>query len=198
MPRIIIAAPSYNPSIGGSIVLHRLCDILLTLGYDAYLFPTLKCNGTLDYFYVNSSYKSQIATEIDVTVDIAIYPEIEPGNPFGCKNVVRYILNKFHLPEYDNNIPSWSDSDYWLYYHELFYDHLRDKNLLCILDSKLEIYKDYGLERTIDACFTYRKRNNERDVLKKVHPADAIEIGHNISDQELISIFNTATILRHI
>jgi hypothetical protein len=191
MPKIIIAAPSYNPSIGGSIALHRLCDILLTLGYDAYLFPTIKCNGSTDYFYVNSQYKSQIASTINTNEDIAIYPEIEPDNPFECKHVIRYILNKFHLPEYDNNIPSWSEHDYWLYYHELFYDGLRDKNILCILDSKLDIYKDYGLPRTIDACFTYRKRANERHILPKIHPENAIEIGYNTQDSELISIFNS-------
>jgi len=191
MSRIIIAAPSYNPSIGGAIALHRLCDILNQVGYDAYLFPTLKLNGTLDFFHLNEKYNTKIATELNPKNDIVVYPEIEPGNPLGGDNVVRYILNKFHHPEYDNNITTWDSNDYWLYYHELFYDGLRDKNILYILDSKLDIYKDYELERKIEACFTYRKKNNERNILPIVHPPNSIEIGYNTQDSELISIFNS-------
>jgi hypothetical protein len=191
MSRIIIAAPSYNPSIGGSIALHRLCDILLRLGYDAYLHPTIKLNGDITTFDVNTSYKYQIATEIDPDQDIAIYPEIEPSNPFECKKVVRYILNKFHLPEYDNTISTWEDSDFWIYYHDLFYDNIKEKNILTILDSKLDLYKDYGLDRNIEACFTYRKNSHRKDEFPIVHPKDAIEIGFNVGDQELINIFNS-------
>ena len=179
MTKIIIAAPSYNPSIGGAVVLHKLCHVLNTIGYDAYLFPTLKLNGTLDFFYLNNNFNTKIATEIFPEKDIAIYPEIEPGNPFGCKNVVRYLLNIFHLPEYDNNIITWEDTDYWLYSHEHFYDGIKERNFLHIIESKLDIYKDYGAERKIDACFTYRKKSHEKDILHKIHPENSIEIEYN-------------------
>jgi hypothetical protein len=191
MNRIIIAAPSYNPAIGGSIALHRLCDILIRLGYDAYLYPTIKLNGNEQTFIVNTEYKYQIATEIDIENDIALYPEIQPSNPFGCKKVIRYILNKFHLPEYDNTISTWNDNDFWIYYHELFYDDIKEKNVLTILDSKLDLYKDYGLVRNNEACFTYRKNNHRRNEIQAIHPNNAIEIGYNVGDSELISIFNS-------
>jgi hypothetical protein len=191
MSKIIIAAPSYNPSIGGAIALHRLCDILNQIGYDSYLFPTLKLNGNLDVFYLNENYHTKVATELDPEKDIIIYPEIEPGNPLNGNNIVRYILNIYHHPEYDNNIITWNENDYWLYYHELFYDGFRDKNMLYILDSKLDIYKDYGFERKIEACFTYRKKSNERNVLPIIYPPNSIEIGYNTPDMELISIFNS-------
>jgi len=63
--RIIIASPSYNPSIGGVIVLHKLCHILNNLGYDSYLTSTMKLNGQLEYFYMNENYNTKIATDID-------------------------------------------------------------------------------------------------------------------------------------
>ena len=176
MSRIIIAAPSYNPSIGGAIALHRLCDILNQVGYDAYLFPTLKLNGTSDIFYLNENYHTKIATELNPEKDIVVYPEIEPGNPLEGNNIVRYILNIHHHPEHDNNIITWSENDYWIYYHDLFYDNIKEKNILTILDSKLDIYKDYGFERKIEACFTYRKKSNERDTLPIAHPPNSIEI----------------------
>jgi hypothetical protein len=189
--KIIIAAPSYSPSIGGVIVLHKLCHILNKLGYDASLYPTLKLNGPTNYFILNENYSTKIAEYIDPEKDIVIYPEIEPGNPFECKNIIRYILNHHHLPEYDNNIVTWNESDYWLYFHEHFYDELREPNYLHIIDPKLNTFKDYGLERKIGSCFTYRKKSNEKESLNLIHPPDSIEIQYNTSDEDLINLFNT-------
>jgi hypothetical protein len=191
MSKIIIASPSYNPSIGGAIVLHKLCHILNIIGYDAYLFPTLKLNGQTDHFILNENYSTKIAEYIDPEKDLVIYPEIEPGNPFGCKNIIRYILNHYHLPEYDNSISTWGENDYWLYFHEHFYDGLKEPNYLHVIDSKLNIFKDYGFERKIEACFTYRKKSNEKNTLNIIHPSNSIEIQYNTSDEVLVNLFNT-------
>jgi hypothetical protein len=191
MSKIIIAAPSYSPSIGGAIVLHKLCHILNVIGYDAYLFPTLKLNGQTDHFILNENYSTKIAEYIDPEKDLVIYPEIEPGNPFECKSIIRYILNHYHLPEYDNSISTWGENDYWLYFHEHFYDGLKEPNYLHVIDSKLNIFKDYGFERKIEACFTYRKKSNEKNTLNIIHPSNSIEIQYNTSDEVLVNLFNT-------
>jgi hypothetical protein len=191
MTQIIIASPLYNSSIGGVIVLHKLCHILNEIGYNSSLTTTLKLSGQTEYFLLNDQYNTKIATEIDIEKDIIIYPEIEPGNPFGCKNVVRWILNDYHLPEKDNTISTWDDKDYWLYYDDMFYDGLKEKNILYIRETKLNIFKNYNLERTHDACFTYRKNNHLRDSLPIVHPKDSIEIPHIMADEELVNIFNS-------
>ena len=130
MNQIIIAAPCYNESIGGVVVLHKLCHILNELGYNSSLTTTLKLSGQTEYFILNNKYNTKIATEINLEKDIIIYPEIEPGNPFGGKNVIRWILNDYHLPEKDNTLSTWEGTDYWLYYSNEFYDSLRDKNIL--------------------------------------------------------------------
>ena len=134
MTKIIICSPSYNSAIGGSVALHKLCHILNELKYDASLTSTLKLNGQVEWFALNPLFNTKIAEEFHPEEDIIIYPEIEPGNPFQCKNVVRYILNSFHLPEYDNTIATWGDLDYWLYYEHTFYDKLKDPNFLKIVD----------------------------------------------------------------
>jgi hypothetical protein len=189
MTRIAITSPSYSPSIGGVVVLHKLCDILLTLGYDAYLYPFGRfAEGP--HYMVNPEYKSQILSELDLENDIVIYPEIQPGNPAGVKNVVRYILNRYHLPEYDNYMASWEDSDFWFYHDELWYDGLRDKNILTVRETKLNYFKNLNLERDTEACFTYRKKHHEVSNLNIIHPPDAIEIPFTISDEELLQIFN--------
>ena len=192
MTKIIIASPSYNSAVGGAIVLHKLCHVLNTIGYDAYLYPTLKLNSQLEYFFLNDKYNTKIAETIDPIKDIVVFPEIESGNPFGCKNVIRYILNNYHLPDSAGCVmDTWGKDDYWLYSHEHFYDKLREKNFLHIIESKLDIYKDYGLKREIEECFTYRKKSHEQNTLPVIHSSNSIEIGYNVQDQELINIFNS-------
>jgi len=191
MNQIIIAAPCYNESIGGVVVLHKLCHILNELGYNSSLTTTLKLSGQTEYFILNNKYNTKIATEINLEKDIIIYPEIEPGNPFGGKNVIRWILNDYHLPEKDNTLSTWEGTDYWLYYSNEFYDSLRDKNILHVRETKLDIFKNYNLERNIKACFTYRKNHHLRSILPIIHPENSIEIPHIISDKELVNIFNS-------
>lgn len=191
MSQIIIAAPSFNPSIGGAIVLHKLCHILNNLGYNASLYTTEKLNGPFNFFILNDNFNTKITTDIDHKNDIVVYPEIESFNPLGCDNVVRYILNTYHLPSEGSNVmATWNENDYWLYFNNLFYDNIKDPNFLHIIDTKLDSYKDYGLERTIDACFTYRKKSHEISSLNIIHPSDAIEIPYNTPDEELIRLFN--------
>ena len=190
MTKIIICSPSYNPSIGGAIVLHKLCHILNEIGYDAYLTTTIKLNGSTDYFILNGNYSTKIAEFIDIKNDIIIYPEIEPGNSFQCNNIVRYILNKHHLPEYDNNVCTWGENDYWLYFHDLFYDGLKDPNFLHILDTKLDYFIDLNKERDIESCFTYRKKSGDIKNLNIIHPKNSIEIPYNTPDEHLLELFN--------
>lgn len=191
MNQIIIATPSYNPSIGGCVVLHKLCHLLNELGYDSSLTTTLKLNGEIDFFVLNDKYNTKIATEIDIEKDIIVYPEIQMGNPYECKNVVRWILNDYHLPEKDNSVSTWDKNDFWAYYDDIFYDGIKDKNILYIRETKLDIFKNYNLERKIEACFTYRKNNHLRKDLPIVYPKGSIEIPHVISDEQLVYIFNT-------
>jgi hypothetical protein len=184
MNQIIIYSPSYNPNSGGIIVLHKLCHILLDMGYNASLYPI-----DTNEFIVNDSYKYKITSEIDVKNDIIIYPEIIWGNPLNMSNVVRYIMNVGHITL--NRKETWDDNDFWIYFSERFYDGIKDKNILHIFDSKKEYYKNYNLERKYKSCHTFRKN----DLVKNnnsyhIHPSDSIEIGFNMGDEYLINLFN--------
>jgi hypothetical protein len=191
MTKIIIAAPSYNDKNGGSIALHKLCHILNNLEYEAYVYPTDELNQ--GDFNCNLKYNTKIAESIDIEKDIVIYPEFQPNNPFNGKHVVRYILNNYHLHTNNNNSihNTWGRNDYWLYYLDQFYDRIKAPNFLQIIDSKIDTFVDQGLERKYEACFTYRKKQNERDTLPVMHPSNSIEIFYNTTDEELINIFNT-------
>lgn len=190
MNQVIIAAPSYNESVGGIVVLHKLCHILNELGYNSSLIPTEKLAGGLYQIHTNPKYNTKLTTEINQEKDIIIYPEIQEGNPWGVKNVVRWILNSYHTPDDQNYMVTWSDSDYWVYYDDVWYDGFREKNMLYIRETKLEKFKNYNIKRDIEACFTYRKNHHLKESLVKIHPKEALEIPKHISDEALLEIFN--------
>ena len=194
MNQIIIATPPYNESTGGIVVLHKLCHILNELGYNSSLIPTEKLAGGLYQIHMNPRYNTKLTTEINPEKDIIIYPEIQDGNPWGAKNVVRWILNSYHIPNEQNYMATWEDSDYWVYYDDMWYDGFREKNMLYIRETKLDIFKNYNLNRDIEACFTYRKKHHLKESLTKIHPEGAIEISHSIPDKELVEIFNRSKI----
>jgi hypothetical protein len=190
MSQIIIAAPPYSESVGGVVVLHKLCHILNELGYNSSLIPTEKLAGGLYQIPLNPNYNTKLTTEIDPKKDIIIYPEVQEENPWGVKNVVRWILNSYHTPSDQNYMATWGDSDYWVYYDDMWYDGFREKNMLYIRETKLDIFKNYNLERDIEVCFTYRKKNHLKESLIKIHPEGSLEIPKQISDKVLLEIFN--------
>lgn len=184
--KIVIYSPSYSESSGGIIVLHKLCDLLIQEGFNAGFF--VEENQS---FFVNSTYKSNSfkSIELDPQNDIIIYPEIILGNPLNFKKVIRYILNVGHVTL--NRKSTWSNTDFWVYYSEKFYDGIKPKNLLTISDSKLEYFKDYKVDRLYKECFSYRKNHDSLDKLDIIHSPNAIEIGFNVTDENLIKIFNS-------
>lgn len=182
---IIIYSPPFHESSGGITVLHKLCDILITLNYNAGFYSEHK------NFNVNPLFKSKLFTkqEINLEHDLIIYPEIILGNPLQGKNILRYILNIGHITL--NRISTWNDSDDFVYYSERFYDNKREKNILTIIDSKLDKFKNLQLTRTIDSCFTYRKALDHNLQIQIKHPKNSIEIPFGVSDDYLIKLFNT-------
>jgi len=184
MAKIIIYSPSYDTNSGGIIVLHKLCHILLELGYDASLYPMYKGD-----FYINSTYKSNVSLTYSKD-DIIIYPEIVYGNPLNGNNIIRYIMNNGHISL--NRKETWGENDFWVYFSDRFYDGIKQKNILHIIDSKKEYYKDYGIERIHKSCHTFRKNEiAKKDISCYVHSKDSIEIGFNMGDDYLIKLFNT-------
>lgn len=183
--KIILFSPSYDSTSGGIIVMHKLCDLLIKEGFNAGFFINEN-----DNFLVNSKYKFQSfkINDIDFDKDIVLYPEIILGNPLKVKNVIRYILNIGHVTL--NRKDTWGEDDYWIYYSKRFYDGIKPFVFLNIDDPKLDYYKDYKIDRIYKECFTYRKKHDQISELNIIHSEDAIKIGFNVSDEDLINIFN--------
>ncbi len=190
MSKIFIAAPPYKDTIGGIIVLHKLVSVLNKVGHEAYL-TTIPEFFRGEVFNISSRFNTPFSFDFDLKNDIFLYPEIVNGNPLNGKNIVRYILNDGHRADRDNRMATWGDNDYWLYFTKHFYDSYREENYLHIIDPKLDIFQDYGFDRTQEACFNYGKQSHQIETLNQIHPKNAIQIDRSWTDEKLVKLFNT-------
>lgn len=125
----LIFADSYNPNIGGTICLHRLCHELNAMGLKAYLVQafdtysprlTQKERGVIGAIRrlnrerkIRRAFKTKPGWNTPViSADkgtqlaregIAVYPEIVAGNPLAAALVVRWFLHRpgFHTGKVD-------------------------------------------------------------------------------------------------
>ena len=82
--KFIIWCWDYNKFIGGVRVMHKLCDVLNSLGAEAYV--TAK--------KTNPHWNTPVydGNGFDKEQTVVIYPEVISGNPLNSKNVIRWIL----------------------------------------------------------------------------------------------------------
>lgn len=121
--KFLIYAPPYDANSGGSIALHKLCDLLNGLNCEAFIYPAIpsfelnisnfnqldkmiRDINSIVLLSRNYSLNPDLKTPVmissfgDQASDdwVVIYPEITFGNPLNAKNVVRWMLYKpgFH------------------------------------------------------------------------------------------------------
>ena len=133
----IIYTYDYSPGIGGVKVMHKLCDILNSIGYEAYLMPIFP----RDEFYVCSDYNTPIVTQEllnDIDNCIVIYPEGIKYNPLNAKNVVRWILG----PSRQEDAETYSKSDLIYYINDYYYNEFlgQRENNLFVIEFHSEIF----------------------------------------------------------
>ena len=114
--KFLIVTPSYTANSGGAIVLHKLCDVINSLGGEAYLAPfednyllnnhnylktittflLRRLTNPLRPFKTNPKFKTQrlLSDTYELGPEwVVIYPETVFGNPLNAKKVVRWLLN---------------------------------------------------------------------------------------------------------
>jgi hypothetical protein len=153
MKPFVIYTYDYSPSSGGIKVMHKLCDILNTNGYESYLMPI----HIRDDFYTCSDYNTPLVTnEILNNLDncIVLYPEGIRYNPLNAKNIVRWILG----PSHQQDAETYSKSDLIYWYMDYYYtDYLGQKeNQLQITEFHSNVFKNMNYERK-NSCYTIRK-----------------------------------------
>jgi hypothetical protein len=132
----IICAPPYKGSSAGIVVLHELCDAIVSLGYCAHVI--LLDTSTPDLSFVLSNEPIHFETNLKYAYvppdesgsewirevlekGIVIYPEIVIGNPLNAKHVVRYFLNKDGA--ISGKKSEYQKSDFCLAFSKVFFEN---------------------------------------------------------------------------
>jgi len=182
-PKFIVCAPRYSETSGGSIALHKLAQLLGTLGYDALFWPlhrvklrALPFSGAWwrKYSYIATRlYRPRystipgsilrFATKSDIDDSIVIYPDIVGGNPLEARRYVRWFL--YHINVHDEK--AVSDGDLYFCYQEAFnhdYDRMKYGGTLHVTHWFLDIYKQTNFGDRSGACYMIRKGKSRPDL----------------------------------
>ena len=213
-PRFIIFSPGYHSDIGGTIVLHKLCDQINSLGFKAYLVPhfqsylinertaclravlrifepVLKRLMRLKHFNLNPNFNTPVINSYsNQSNDIVIYPEGVKGNPLDADNVVRWFL---HKPEFSSNQIFYGVGELYFDYKSFvdggacFYKSKLSQLKLFVTHFPVEIYNLEGaLDFTQRQDVAYCVRKGQ--IVDQIHSKDAICID-GLSHHEIAKIF---------
>ena len=166
---INITIPLSETRNGGLMVLHKLAYGLASRGHNAFVFtepeyphenihviPSKRKEG----WHVTNNMEAYDYPSLEFPEDktIAIYPEIQTGNPLGTKHVMRWVL--YHVnPNIEN---TWKDTD--VYFNFGNFRCLREcAGVLRTVDYKMDVLYDQNLHDRKGFCH----------ILHKETPADA-------------------------
>jgi len=198
-------APPFDEYVGGSIVLHKLCDVLNDIGENAYIvenvfLPDFHATfqeiflGMAVYTYrklfrqykANKAFNTPILKDKTVTKnDIVIYPENISGNPLKGYNVVRWFL---HKPGFHFKNVRYGDNELYFFYQQAF----NDLSINTDLDNLLRVvwvndcYKQTNFGNRTGICYTVRKGDKK---MLKVKTNNYISID-GLQHCEIAAIFN--------
>ena len=201
--KFIIYTPLYNENSGGVVVLHKLCQVLNSIGETALIWydrNPLSVNSLktfkkkvkycLDTFFKKSKFKTpynlKLANKEDIKDSIVIYPEIVAGNPLNAENVVRWFLYK---PGKHTGVIDYGLNDLFFYYLEEFNDVRWNKdssNKLFVVDYLSHVYKKINNGKRSGVCYMVRK-GIDREL--NYHPKNALKLD-GMSHSEISKVFN--------
>lgn len=199
MKKFVISSASYFPSSGGLTILHKLCDTMNRLGYDAYIAPSgpsgLGFHSSDIPYYTPYENVKLITQDVYENLDdaVVVYAETWYGNHLNAPNVVRWMMgsaNPFYMSD-------WKDTDLWFWYTPMYKTKLFNSfnkdlnNDLYLPEFYRDTFVNMGMERTLN-CWTLRKATGKVSVNEYIHDPDDIflgDIGPEYSDYDYAGNF---------
>lgn len=204
---IRIVAATFSENAGGVIVLHYLCHLLRTLGYDAALYPLGLCKedaarkrgrlyGALKSAYLRlRKHKKDFNLHPHPTLDISVasreesqdciivYSETISGNPVGAPHVVRFNL---HRPGFFSDAET-EQQELNFHYQPAFVtpDKRHESTLLRVRWYRDDVYRNRNIPKRSGACRMLRK--GDPSTLPVNDTAISID---GLPHEEIAEIFN--------
>lgn len=151
-----VAAPDYTEMSSGRKALHLLCHELNLLGVESYV----TCNIVSDKLWTPRLDKNILERHKKSGKKlIAVYPEIEMGNPLLATYVVRWLLNK---PNYfgANWFGEFDKNEFIIHYHDTFKPEWIESELFHIGTINREIFNMEGVSDKREGYVLYTNRQN--------------------------------------
>ena len=211
--KFLIYAPPFDPDSGGSIVLHKLCDLLNRSNCEAYIYPAIpsfelnitnfkqleKMIGDMSSIVsLSKSYKTNpdFITPIvessfgDKASDdlVVVYPEVTFGNPLNAKNVIRWIL---YYPGVHTGKIYYTQNELHFYFNKNFKTYDFPGVVDADLDLRIEHYpfelyaKEFKNKNRKGTAYCLRKAGDVKIILNK----DQDFLIDGKSHQEVANIF---------
>ncbi len=207
-PTFIIYTGAFDENSGGSIALHRLCDVLNRHGCRARIWPVGRPidEAPLTWrdrwrrmrrkprpwdpgrFNRLDRLETPLAAAADLEDAVVIYPEVIDGNPLQARRVVRWLLHKpgFHTGRYD-----YGADDLFFFFQSAFNDPALNPHTDRLLQTLLvrdDIYHppEAHLETQREGtCYILRKGRSRA----LVHDANGSILIDGLSHAEAAEVF---------
>lgn len=183
-----IYCPDYREDSAGVRVLHRLCDALNSMGYEAYVTAAV-VDPRLNTPILTSDVEAQ--HRLSGRIPVTVYPEVTAGNPRQAPIVARYLLNRPGLLAGDGAFPE--DEVLFAYLPEIVPSTMH-AHTLCIpvCDTKLFNTINADDANRKGACFFAHRYIKQGGLLDAV-PPDTLEVSY----RQPRSLAQLAEIFRH-
>lgn len=170
--KYLIYIKHFSKHVGGIVALHKLCHDLNSLGKEAYVLS----KETHPKF--NTPYLGE--KKFSDQEVIVVYPEIEKGNPYNAKNVVRWVLNTPGVCGNAEDFYNFKKSSDLIFKYSEFFTLKKESESKGILTTTFideSIFFDSNSSRK-NSCFFVKKGG----IKKSVHPSDSIDLSKHESD----------------
>ncbi|MBN3196859.1 glycosyltransferase family 2 protein [Pectobacterium versatile] len=147
----VITVPGYIEASFGIQVVHKLCHLINESGGEAYIVSP-ETNPEWNTPKLTSGQFNEYKSSGKVF--IAVYPEIESGNPLEAPICVRYMLNREGVLN-GNDINAGED-DLFFFYRQEFAENEANVNLLTISTYDLSVFCDDVKEKDLDLLYLNR------------------------------------------
>lgn len=164
--KYLIYVKYFSKCRGGIVALHKLCHDLNCLGKEAYVLS----KETHPKF--NAPYLGE--KKFDDQETIVVYPEVEKGNPYNAKNVVRWVLNTPGVCSSAEDFYNFKKpSDLIFKYSEFFTlkEESENKGILTTTFVDESIFFDNNCTRK-NSCF-FIKKGGAKVI---IHPPNSIDL----------------------
>ena len=137
MKKIIIYTPNYDENSGGVVVLHYLCHLANSIGFETYLVKSTEIilfdfkKPLLSIYRIfrelirhftplktNKNFNTPVLRNTPKNLDeyMVVYYEQIIGNPLNAKNVIRYML---HFPGYHTGYAFFGFNEYHILWEDI-------------------------------------------------------------------------------